>query len=110
LDLIGFNDKEHRQFMAALDYRVMDTQIFNLKLSIYATSAYIVFCDMTQSGVPPTIEAALSRWVEEPGKFHEALTELLAWQIVEKRTNQDGDIIYLTNPASLWRLPGSDPE
>jgi hypothetical protein len=91
-----------------LDYMVMDTQIFNLKLSVPTTSAYILICSLQQDGLHPTLEACASRWLGEPEQLSEVLEELLAWQIIEKRTNQDGDTVFLPNPASLWRTPGAE--
>ncbi|MDR0354485.1 MAG: hypothetical protein LBJ64_01935 [Deltaproteobacteria bacterium] len=94
--------------MAQLGYRVMDTQIFNLNLSVYASSAYIVVCSLVGDGVQATLEAIRTRWNADEAELQKALKELGRWQVLECNKNLEGQSIYAPNPASLWRQPG-DP-
>jgi hypothetical protein len=90
-----------------LDYRVMDTQIFNLGLSVHASSAYILVCALVGDGVAATDESLQSRWNASPEELQQALAELEAWRVLEKAADPEGRTIYAPNPASLWRTPGS---
>jgi hypothetical protein len=93
--------------MAQLGYRVMDTQIFNLNLSVFATSAYILICSLVGEGILPTAEAINRRWNASDEELQSALSELQIWRVLEKRTGPDEQTAFSPNPASIWRLPGS---
>jgi hypothetical protein len=83
----------------------MDTQIFNLKLSIYANSAYILACSLTIEEKPPSLQALIDAWNGEPEQLTGALKELLAWHILEESFGPEGQTLFLPNPASLWQMP-----
>ena len=85
----------------------MDQQIFNLNLSVHATSAYIVLCSLREDGLDPTLEALRARWTAEPELLERALGELLAWNVAERRQDREGNETFPPNPASLWSVPGS---
>lgn len=92
--------------MAQLGYRVMDTQIFNLGLSLEANSAYIVVCSLMEDGLRAGLETVTARWNGTPETLAAALRELAAWRVVETRRDSGEDPFYAPNPASLWRQPG----
>jgi hypothetical protein len=87
----------------------MDTQIFNLGLSVYASSAYIVVCSLCSDGLPPNAENLAARWGADPASLETAIDELLAWRVLEIGQSPQGERIYSPNPASLWRSPNSQP-
>ncbi|MDR1922418.1 MAG: hypothetical protein LBS31_11875 [Candidatus Adiutrix sp.] len=82
----------------------MDTQIFNQDLSVLAASAYIIIAALMGDGVKPNLQALQARWNAEYSALDDALTELAALNIIEKRPGPGGaDPIYIVNPASMWR-------
>ena len=87
-------------------YRVMDTQIFNLGLSVYASSAYIVVCSIVSDGLAATSDKISARWMGEPERLEAAIEERLAWQVIEPGVAPSGERLFAPNPASLWRVPG----
>ncbi|MDR2386823.1 MAG: hypothetical protein LBE80_04460 [Deltaproteobacteria bacterium] len=93
--------------MAQLGYRVMDTQIFNLKLSVLATSAYILICSLVGEGLLASDQAILERWNESHENLQAALVELQLWRVIEKRNGPEEKVSWSPNPASLWRVPGT---
>ncbi|MDR3135493.1 MAG: hypothetical protein LBU69_05290 [Deltaproteobacteria bacterium] len=93
--------------MAQLGYRVMDTQIFNLKLSVFATSLYILICSLVGDGVLATDEAIASRWNDSQENLQSAMSELALWRVIEKKTGPSDQSVFAPNPASVWRVPGT---
>ncbi|MDR2300663.1 MAG: hypothetical protein LBF38_01265 [Deltaproteobacteria bacterium] len=85
----------------------MDTQIFNLKLSMLATSAYILICSLVGEGVLASEEAISERWNDSEENLRSSLTELLLWRVIEKRHGPDEKVTWAPNPASVWRVPGT---
>jgi hypothetical protein len=85
----------------------MDTQIFNLGLTVYATSAYIVICSLVGDGVPATYDNLSARWGAEGVHLDSALDELSSWLIIELAQGPENQTAYTPNPASIWRTPGS---
>lgn len=81
----------------------MDRQIFNLKLSVEATSAYIVVTSIVNENQPPTLSAVQGRWTISFEALDRALVELMERSIIQKRSGPDGEVMYFPNPASLWR-------
>jgi hypothetical protein len=86
-------------------YRVMDTQIFSLGLSVLALSAYILACSLIESGVPPSRRALSERWNASEGDLDGALAELQAWDVLERRKGPEEECLFFPAPASLWRQP-----
>ncbi|MDR3203944.1 MAG: hypothetical protein LBV23_04265 [Deltaproteobacteria bacterium] len=84
----------------------MDNQIFNLGLSIYANSLYIVICSLVGDGASPGLQSIEGRWNASLELLREAIEELLAWRVIEKRTGppEIGEV-FIPNPASVWRMP-----
>jgi hypothetical protein len=93
--------------MAQLGYRVMDTQIFNLKLSMFATSLYILICALVNDGVMATEEAISARWNDTDETLKSAMAELQLWRVVEKKAGPEELTAFSPNPASVWRVPGT---
>jgi hypothetical protein len=87
----------------------MDTQIFNLGLSIHATSAYIVICSIVSDGLPASLGNLTVRWMAAPELLTGALEELTAWLVIEPVIDKDGERLFAPNPASIWRPPASPP-
>jgi hypothetical protein len=84
----------------------MDTQIFNLKLSVYATSLYILLTELAASGVRPTREEIAGRFAAGREDTDIALQDLLVRRVIYA-SDPGGDVplSYHPNPASLWILP-----
>ena len=55
----------------------MDRAIFELNLSIEATSLYILLCALMVGGQPPTIEEALPKWAGTEKTLMAAAEELI---------------------------------
>jgi len=77
----------------------MDRAIFDLGLSVEATSAYILLDSLTDSGRRPAPrEVLFSSWNAEPQALEEALAELERRGIIR----QEAEGIDLL-PANDWR-------
>jgi hypothetical protein len=88
-------------------YPGMDTQIFNLSLSVPAISAYILICSLVGDGTRPNWAILRQAWVGPPEDLDPSMAELLAWQVIDTISNAEGQEHFWPNPASLWRLPGT---
>jgi hypothetical protein len=88
-------------------YPSMDTQIFNLRLSVVATSAYILICSLISDGHRPDWPLLEDAWVGKPGELIQAMEELEAFRVIQTLEGLEGQKRYWPNPASLWRLPGT---
>jgi hypothetical protein len=84
---------------------MMDTQIFNLKLSLHATSLYILVSDLVDGGVRPTREVIRERFNASDEDTELALQELLNHKVLY----QSAQGSYHPNAASLWELMTKDP-
>ena len=84
----------------------MDRAIFDLSLSVEATSAYILLDSLTDSGRRPAHpEALFASWNADPQALADALTELENHRII----SQEAEGIGLC-PVQDWRGgPGSEP-
>lgn len=81
----------------------MDRHIFNLNLSVEATSAYIIVTSLAEENAPPTLEALQGRWSKSSHELDQALEELLGRNILQQRTGPDKAAMFYPNPSSLWR-------
>lgn len=87
----------------------MDTQIFKLGLGVLPTSVYIIIAALQADGVTPSLTDISSRWNEKPQALEEALAELRNLNIIVRHQGaQEGEPIYLVNPASLWAPNNKD--
>ena len=81
---------------------LMDQKIFNLNLSVQATSAYILICNLAESGAPVTIESAESFWNDTPEALARALQELSRHHIIHEELDSRQIRQYVLNPSNLW--------
>jgi hypothetical protein len=83
----------------------MDRKIFQMNLSVEATSAYILICNLAESGAPVTIESAGAFWHNTVETLAEAIGELkrhrIIYEIVDSRQMRQ----YLINSSDLWESP-----
>ncbi len=55
----------------------MDRAIFDLNVSVEATSLYILLCALMDGGQPPTLENALQKWTGTEESLLTAALELI---------------------------------
>ncbi len=55
----------------------MDRAIFELQASVEATSLYILLCALMDSGEPPTLELAMTKWTGTEQSLIAAAEELV---------------------------------
>ena len=84
-------------------HHAMDRNIFNFKLSVEATSAYILITSLLGENAGPSIEAIRDKWTTTEEALEKALAELENRSILQKRSGSQGRILYYPNPSSLWR-------
>lgn len=80
----------------------MDTKIFNLNLSVTATSAYILIAALMADGAQATQEAITARWNASADELESSLAELKAHNIIERGGANGGGPVYIVNPSSKW--------
>jgi hypothetical protein len=84
----------------------MDTQIFTLKLSVTATSLYILLTELVEAGVRPTREEIALRFAAGDEDTEIAIRDLVLSRVISVSEPGAGlPISYHPNPASLWTLP-----
>ncbi|UCG21927.1 MAG: hypothetical protein JSU80_04955 [Deltaproteobacteria bacterium] len=83
----------------------MDRKIFSLNLSVEATSAYILICNLAESGTPITIESAGTFWNDKPEALLSALEELNRHRIIFEALDANQMRQYYLNPSDRWRKP-----
>jgi hypothetical protein len=84
----------------------MDTQIFSLKLSVCATSLYILLTELASAGVRPTREEIGLRFAAGREETEAAIRDLLACKVIYASEPGGGlPLSFHPNPASLWALP-----
>jgi hypothetical protein len=81
----------------------MNREIFNLNLSVEATSAYILICNLAESGTPITIESAGTFWNDKPEALVSALEELKCHRIVFEAQTSNQMRQYYLNPSDHWK-------
>jgi len=84
-------------------HAVMDRNIFNLKLSVEAASAYILVTAIVGENISPSLDNIRDRWTKSETDLIAALNELLGRHVLHFREGADGQAFYYPNPASLWR-------
>ncbi|MDR1872906.1 MAG: hypothetical protein LBS60_13480 [Deltaproteobacteria bacterium] len=90
-----------------LQFPVMDTQIFNLGLSVEAISAYILLCSLVGDGKKPDWPILRAAWVGEPAALEPAIRALLLFNVIDLISEAGGEERFWPNPAPFWRMPGS---
>ena len=81
----------------------MDRKIFKLNLSMEATSAYILICNLAESGTPVTIESAGTFWNDKPEALVSALKELDRHNIIFEAQDANQMRQYYVNPPDRWK-------
>jgi hypothetical protein len=84
---------------------MMDRKIFSLNLSVEATSAYILICNLAESGTPITIESAGTFWNDTPEALVSALEELKRHWIIVEALDANQMRQYCLNASDLWKKP-----
>ena len=84
---------------------MMDREIFNLNLSVEATSAYILICNLAESGTPITIESAGTFWNDSPEALVSALAELKGHCIIVEALDANQMRQYYLNSSDRWKKP-----
>ena len=84
----------------------MDRKIFDLNLSVEATSAYILICNLADSGTPITIESAETFWNDKPEALVSALKELNHHGIIFEAQDANQMRQYYLNPSDRWKKIG----
>ena len=82
---------------------LMDQKIFSLNLSVEATSAYILICNLAESGAPVTIESEGTFWNESAEALASALEELNRHRILYEELDSNQMRQYVINPPDLWK-------
>jgi len=78
----------------------MDQRIFDQKLSVEATSAYIVLDTLTSGRDTPTLEQADNIWTGTPQSLREAVRELERRRIVDLPEGPGGPVRL--QPPEKW--------
>jgi hypothetical protein len=81
----------------------MDRAIFDLKVSIEATSAYILICSLMDEGHPPALVTIRSLWNGNEGSLQAAINELMARQVLQPCRELTPDTPVAANPADKWQ-------
>lgn len=68
----------------------MDQAIFNLNMSVEATSLYLMLDDMLSRGETPRFDACEAKWTASCEKLEDAMRELGARGVIDLR--EDGAI------------------
>ena len=84
---------------------LMERKIFNMNLSVEATSAYILICTLAESGAPVTIESAGAFWNDSPEALTTALQELSRHRVIYEELDSKQIRQYFVNPSNLWETP-----
>lgn len=80
----------------------MDRAIFDLKISVEATSLYILLCALMDAGEHPTLENASSKWTGTEEALREAARELIERCIVAGAVPTPGDMHLHPNSRDRW--------
>jgi hypothetical protein len=86
---------------------MMDRKIFSLNLSVEATSAYILICNLAESGTPITIESAGTFWNDTPEALVNALEELSRHSIIFEMLDANQMRQYYLNSSDRWTKPNN---
>jgi hypothetical protein len=76
----------------------MDQRIFDLKLSVEATSLYLLLVGLSDSGTPLNRDSVGKFWNAPAGQMDAAFTELVARRVA----GADADGSWFVRPASQW--------
>ncbi len=80
---------------------LMEREIFNVKLSVEATSAYILLCSLQEKGKILTDETIAPYWQGTSEQLSNAMAELKSRNIIEE-DNRSGELRYLIKKQCDW--------
>jgi hypothetical protein len=81
----------------------MDRNIFNLKVSLEATSAYILICSLLDQGHAPTLQQIRSLWNGSEDTLRHALLELMERQVLSPAKDLPEDYPLNVFPGDKWK-------
>jgi len=81
----------------------MDRAIFDLRISVEATSAYILICSLMDEGHFPSLTQMRSLWNGNDDSLQAALGELMERQVLVARGELFEDSPVSVNPADKWK-------
>lgn len=81
----------------------MDRAIFDLKISVEATSAYILICSLMDQGHSPALQTIRSLWNGNDESLMAALQELTEKQVLEVPEELTEESQVSVNPADTWK-------
>jgi len=81
----------------------MDRAIFDLKISVEATSAYILICSLVDQDHAPTLKTIRSLWNGNEESLLAALHELMEKQVLEPWEVLTEESHVSVSPAEKWR-------
>ena len=84
-------------------HHAMDRNIFNQKLSVEATSAYILITSLIGENQSPILNLIREKWTVSQEKLDVALKELVQHNIVSEKSTSDGQTVIFPQPSSVWR-------
>ncbi|MDR3570373.1 MAG: hypothetical protein P4L43_20305 [Syntrophobacteraceae bacterium] len=81
----------------------MDRAIFDRKISVEATSLYILLCALMDAGEEPTLENASAKWTGDEKALVDAARELIEHSIIAGEVPTPKDMHLHPNSRELWR-------
>ena len=81
----------------------MDRAIFDLKISMEATSAYILICSLMDEGRSPALTVIQSLWNGDDASLQAALDELMTRQVLIPCQELTPDTSVTINPPDKWQ-------
>ena len=81
----------------------MDRSIFDLKMSVEATSLYILICSLMDEGTLPTVGSVRSQWSGSEEALTSAADELVRHGVLEPPTLQDEASVLKIRAAASWK-------
>lgn len=77
----------------------MEQRIFEMGLSVSATSLYLLLVALSDGGAPLNRASALNFWNSTPGELDQAFAEL----VVRRVTGADPDASWFIRPTAEWQ-------
>jgi hypothetical protein len=81
----------------------MDRAIFDLRISVEATSAYILICSLMDEGHFPSPKQIRLLWSGDEGSLRAALGELMERQVLVARGELFEDSPVSVNASDKWK-------
>jgi hypothetical protein len=80
----------------------MDREIFNLNLSVEATSLYIMLCTFMDQGTAPTLQKAKMQWAGSGESLTAAVEELICRGVLNSPLPVADDLHLHPAPRNMW--------